>query len=222
MLQIQLCDFMNKAAIYLIAILAVIIIIAYLLVIPNTLFQHSQTSTTIKNNVITNSSNSSYTINIAYNPSVGNYLATNSGYALYVFSADKAYSNTSACYSVCATIWLPFYSSNMTVGPGLNAASFSVLTRTANGSIQTTASTSGGKQITYNGKPLYRFSGDFAAGQVNGQGINNFGGIWTVATISSSVSNPPIITINSTQAATQQSSTTTANSTSNHGGYAYP
>ena len=37
---------------------------------------------------------------------------------------------------------------------------------------------SGEMQVTYNSWPLYTFSGDAAAGQVNGQGIKSFGGVW--------------------------------------------
>jgi hypothetical protein len=33
-------------------------------------------------------------------------------------------------------------------------------------------------QVTADGAPLYYFSGDSAAGQVNGQGIKSFGGVW--------------------------------------------
>jgi hypothetical protein len=33
-------------------------------------------------------------------------------------------------------------------------------------------------QVTADGAPLYYFSGDSAAGQVNGQGIKSFGGTW--------------------------------------------
>jgi Secreted repeat of unknown function len=33
-------------------------------------------------------------------------------------------------------------------------------------------------QVTAEGAPLYYFSGDSAAGQVNGQGLKSFGGIW--------------------------------------------
>jgi predicted lipoprotein with Yx(FWY)xxD motif len=34
--------------------------------------------------------------------------------------------------------------------------------------------------VTYKGFPLFIFSGDTAAGQTNGNGINSFGGIWNV------------------------------------------
>ena len=33
-------------------------------------------------------------------------------------------------------------------------------------------------QVTLRGMPLYRFSGDHAKGQANGEGIESFGGIW--------------------------------------------
>ena len=38
---------------------------------------------------------------------------------------------------------------------------------------------SGGKlQVTLRGMPLYRFTGDSAKGQANGEGIKSFGGTW--------------------------------------------
>ena len=43
-------------------------------------------------------------------------------------------------------------------------------------------SMNGGMQVTEHGDPLYRFSGDKAAGDTHGEGINSFGGIWHVAT----------------------------------------
>ena len=39
----------------------------------------------------------------------------------------------------------------------------------------------GTTQVTYNGHPLYTFSMDKKAGDVNGEGINAFGGIWYAA-----------------------------------------
>jgi predicted lipoprotein with Yx(FWY)xxD motif len=33
-------------------------------------------------------------------------------------------------------------------------------------------------QVTLRGKPLYRFAGDSAKGQANGEGIQSFGGTW--------------------------------------------
>jgi hypothetical protein len=34
--------------------------------------------------------------------------------------------------------------------------------------------------VTYNGHPVYTFSGDSSAGDTSGQGINAFGGVWYV------------------------------------------
>jgi predicted lipoprotein with Yx(FWY)xxD motif len=36
----------------------------------------------------------------------------------------------------------------------------------------------GSLQVTYNGWPLYLFAGDAAPGDTNGQGIDEFGGLW--------------------------------------------
>ncbi len=36
----------------------------------------------------------------------------------------------------------------------------------------------GTTQVTYNGWPLYHFSGDTASGDTNGQGLEEFGGLW--------------------------------------------
>src|SRR5438876_91639 len=46
--------------------------------------------------------------------------------------------------------------------------------------ISTTTRSDGKPQVTYNGHPLYTFSGDEEAGDTNGEGVNAFGGIWYV------------------------------------------
>ena len=38
----------------------------------------------------------------------------------------------------------------------------------------------GGKQVDFKGHPLYYFKGDTAPGDTKGEGINNFGGLWTM------------------------------------------
>jgi predicted lipoprotein with Yx(FWY)xxD motif len=43
-------------------------------------------------------------------------------------------------------------------------------------------------QVTLNGLPLYRYAGDSAKGDVNGEGIESFGGTWHAARASSSAS----------------------------------
>ena len=46
--------------------------------------------------------------------------------------------------------------------------------------LATTKRSDGGTQITYNGHPLYLYSGDKKPGDTNGQGLNTFGGLWYV------------------------------------------
>jgi predicted lipoprotein with Yx(FWY)xxD motif len=44
-----------------------------------------------------------------------------------------------------------------------------------------------GQQVEYEGNLLYTFSGDTAAGQAQGEGIQSFGGTWYVVTPTLSV-----------------------------------
>jgi predicted lipoprotein with Yx(FWY)xxD motif len=45
-------------------------------------------------------------------------------------------------------------------------------------------------QVTLRGIPLYRFSGDSAKGQANGNGIKSFGGTWHAVTAKAATSAP--------------------------------
>ena len=49
-------------------------------------------------------------------------------------------------------------------------------------------------QVTLNGLPLYRYAGDSAKGDVNGEGIESFGGTWHAVKASSSASTAPTTT----------------------------
>ena len=40
----------------------------------------------------------------------------------------------------------------------------------------------GGSQVVFKGHPLYFFANDTSAGDVNGQGLDDFGGLWTAVT----------------------------------------
>lgn len=105
-----------------------------------------------------------YTVGLAYKSPIGLYLTNASGWTLYLFTQDVPNNGTSACYGQCAQFWPPFYVSNLKVPPGLNASLFGTITRT-----------DGGKQLTYNGYPLYYFAPDKQPGDTNGQGV---GGVW--------------------------------------------
>jgi predicted lipoprotein with Yx(FWY)xxD motif len=50
-------------------------------------------------------------------------------------------------------------------------------------------------QVTLRGMPLYRFAGDSAKGQANGEGLETFGGRWhTVKAQTRSATTPPVTT----------------------------
>jgi len=44
--------------------------------------------------------------------------------------------------------------------------------------VGSTATPGGPKTATVAGHPVYTFSGDQAPGDVNGEGLNDFGGVW--------------------------------------------
>jgi len=104
------------------------------------------------------------------NRDLGNVLVDSQGRTLYQFGADMG--TKSVCSGDCAADWPPLVArGNATVGTGANNALLGTSTRS-----------DGTQQVTYNGHPLYRFSGDHKAGDTNGQGINEFGGIWNALT----------------------------------------
>ena len=100
---------------------------------------------------------------------LGTALVTSDGLTLYTLSADAGGKVT--CTSApCTGTWPP-----LLVPSGGTAIAGSGVTASMLGTITTP---SGAKQVTYNKWPLYRYSGDSASGQANGQGINSFGGVW--------------------------------------------
>jgi predicted lipoprotein with Yx(FWY)xxD motif len=76
-----------------------------------------------------------------------------------------AQGDTSQCNDQCADAWPPL-EEIAEVGDGLDQALVGSITRA-----------DGTTQGTYNGWPLYYFSGDSAPGDVNGQGVND---VWWV------------------------------------------
>ncbi len=73
----------------------------------------------------------------------------------------------STCTGGCASAWPPFIVTAAPAAPAGAAGKITLITRA-----------DGGKQVAYNGAPLYTFSGDSAPGDANGQGS---GGSWFVA-----------------------------------------
>jgi predicted lipoprotein with Yx(FWY)xxD motif len=89
-----------------------------------------------------------------------------SGTTLYTLKASKT-----ACTAQCLTFWpavmLPKGMTKATAGKGVNAAKLGTVKRAG-----------GALQVTYGGKALYLFTGDKAAGQVNGN-ITDTWGKWS-------------------------------------------
>ena len=111
----------------------------------------------------------SYTLTVvSTNATVGAYLAGEDGKTLYTFTPDSA-PNKSTCNGDCASSWPPFT---------LDTGETAVAGTGVSGTIATFARDDGTTQVSYNGKPLYYFGGDKAAGDTAGQGL---GGKWFAA-----------------------------------------
>jgi predicted lipoprotein with Yx(FWY)xxD motif len=92
--------------------------------------------------------------------SIGTVLVAGSnGMTVYTFAMDVKDSGKSACGSGCITTWPA-----LTVPAGTTPTAGSGVT----GKLGTITRTDGSLQVTYNGLPLYFFSGDKAAGDANG------------------------------------------------------
>jgi predicted lipoprotein with Yx(FWY)xxD motif len=98
--------------------------------------------------------------------SLGTILVDSQGRTLYLFKADNG--TRSACSGACAIAWPPLrVSAKPTVGAGATASK-----------LGTTQRSDGKPQVTYNGHPLYTYTGDSKPGDVNGQGVSAFGAGW--------------------------------------------
>ena len=93
--------------------------------------------------------------------SLGKVLVDGNGMTLYVLSADSR--NKSTCDAQCLSFWPP-------VAP-TSAGKLAV----AAGQTKTTA---GSAMATIAGQPVYTFAQDSKPGDVNGEGVNLYGGIW--------------------------------------------
>jgi predicted lipoprotein with Yx(FWY)xxD motif len=100
---------------------------------------------------------------------VGSILVDRSGDTLYLFEKDSG--GASSCAGACAKAWPPYTAKGAALhpGPGVKAALLKSMTRA-----------DGTKQLTYDGHPLYTFSGDSKAGDIAGQGSQAFGAHWYV------------------------------------------
>ena len=98
---------------------------------------------------------------------LGQILVAANGMTVYMFMPDAQGDPT--CTGACAGAWPALTvadGAQVTGGDGIDAALLSTATNPE-----------AGPQVTYNGWPLYYFSGDSAPGDTNGEGS---GGVWYV------------------------------------------
>ena len=99
---------------------------------------------------------------------VGKVLVDSSGFTVFRFSKDPRNSDTCVKISGCTNLWPPLMSSGRPVaGPGVRSALLSTIKLPG-----------GGRQVTYAGHPLYRYSAATEKGETGYVGAQQFGGSW--------------------------------------------
>ena len=110
-------------------------------------------------------------IQLAQNPKLGPILVTSGGMTLYTFALDQV--GVSRCESQsCLAFWPPYVAGAQPTAPAGIVGKLGLLTRS-----------DGRMQITYNEMPLYTFIADKHPGDVQGDGVNQFGGVWHVVVV---------------------------------------
>jgi predicted lipoprotein with Yx(FWY)xxD motif len=112
---------------------------------------------------------STATVSSASSSKLGHIVVSPQGLTLYALSPETTH-HLLCTSAECLKFWPPLTASSskarLVDGPGVHGA-LGLLRR------------SGGQlQVTLRGMPLYRYAGDHARGQVNGQGLRSFGGTW--------------------------------------------
>lgn len=100
---------------------------------------------------------------------VGEYVAGEGGMSLYILLPDAAAPGKSMCNGDCAANWPALVVddiADVAAGTGVT------------GELGTITRDDGATQVTLGGNPLYYFVGDAAAGDTNGQGIQD---VWYLA-----------------------------------------
>ena len=114
----------------------------------------------------TSSSGRPAAIGVANNGDLGRIVDDSQRRTVYLFQKDVG--SKTSCTGSCAAAWPPLRTAGKPViGSGLAASKTGMTTRS-----------DGKPQITYNGHPLYLYSGDQNPGDTNGQGLTAFGAAW--------------------------------------------
>lgn len=100
----------------------------------------------------------------------GTFLSDSAGTSLYYLEGDR---DGSGCVDACTDTWPPFLVEGAmpSESPGLDAGMVGVVTRP-----------DGTTQVSYNGHPLYRYSGDSGIGSTAGHGVEDQWGHWYLIT----------------------------------------
>jgi predicted lipoprotein with Yx(FWY)xxD motif len=99
---------------------------------------------------------------------LGKVLVDAHGRTLYLFKGDRP--NVSRLSRAGLAVWPAFaWIGRPRAEGGARAASIGMI-----------IGRSGRRQVTYNRHPLYYYVGDQGPGETNGQGLNQFGGLWYV------------------------------------------
>lgn len=98
---------------------------------------------------------------------IGAVLADSKGFTLYHLTTERG--GGIQCVRACARMWPPL----LAPGGELSASASSLP-----GHLATVQRPDGGEQVTYDGLPLYTYSGDIAPNQANGQGVQD---VWFAA-----------------------------------------
>jgi len=110
----------------------------------------------------------SSTIGVSDVGGLGKILVDSKGRTAYMFKKDTGPKST--CSGACAMEWPPVTTSGKpSTGSGVSASM-----------VGTTKRSDGSTQVTYNGHPLYLFSGDTKPGDAGGQNVEAYGARWYV------------------------------------------
>ncbi len=127
-------------------------------------------------------------------------------YALSPETTHRLLCTSAACLKAWPPLTVPSRKTKLRAGSGVHGQ-LGILRRS-----------DGRLQVTLRGRPLYRFSGDRAKGEANGEGIESFGGTWHAVTAAAGASSPTPTTPSMTPTTPSTTPTTPAPETP---GYAY-
>jgi predicted lipoprotein with Yx(FWY)xxD motif len=103
-----------------------------------------------------------------HHTSLGEILATSSGFTVYEFTRDRGDKNSCVSLSGCSRAWPALQASGKpAAGPGVKASLLSTIKLPG-----------GASQLTYAGHPLYLYSGESGPGETGYVGVDAFGGDW--------------------------------------------